>query len=221
MSEDGRPLGKIKGVGTQEAPFNAWGYVAIKAVLESMQFVASRSFRAQVVKALKDVGFPNADSLTEDHLIWVLRDVIRLRADLKPNRYSYGSGTSFLKVKLQNKGMRRYKAFQKALETVAGVIEWDHIPGRDADYLVRVVGKLGDPQMHVISEAIGAMDNVAEVFAPAELTIANSGVVDNFEPEDFLKFDLSDHPKPQPKLHLWRDEAFFEDNQLTLPYLSR
>jgi hypothetical protein len=220
MSEDGRPVGKIVGVGTQEDPFNAWGYVAIKAVLEGMQFVSGRAFRAQVVKALRDDGFANANSLTDDHLIWVFSNVIRLRADLKPNRYSYGSGTSFLKVKLVSKGMRRYKAFQTALETVAGVIEWDHIPGRDADYLVRVVGKLGDPQMHVISEAIAMMDNVAEVFAPAELTIANSGVVDNFQPEDFLKFDLSDHPRP-PKLHPWRDEAFLEDDQRTLPHLSR
>jgi len=220
MARPGESNEDIQGKGTQDEPLNAWGYVAVKVVLENLALEQINGLRSKVVTALTEAGYRNTKKLESPHLVEVLSSVLRLRADLKPNRYSYGSGTSFLMVKLKQKGMPRYKTFQKDLEGVAGVIEWDHIPGRNADYLIRVVGKLGDPQMHVISETISGMANVAEVYAPAELTIAKSGVVDNFQPEDFLKFDLEGHPTP-PKLHPWRDKVVLDDDQLTLPYLSR
>ncbi|MEJ6399550.1 hypothetical protein [Yoonia sp. 208BN28-4] len=209
--------GKIEGNGTREEPFNGWGYVALKTIIREFRFSQGQGFRSKVVKALKDAGFSGADSIQDAHLVEKLSQIVRLRVDLKPLRYSYGAGTCFLMVKLNRKGIIHYRAFQKGLSNVPGVIEWDHIPGKNADYLVRVVGKLGDTQMHYISEEISALDNVADVFAPAELTVTKSGVVDNFAPEDFLQFDLSDHPDP-PNLHPWK-EGVEDQRQPALPNL--
>ena len=209
--------GKIEGNGTREEPFNCWGYVAVKTIINELRFSQGQGFRSKVVKALKDAGFSGADSIQDTHLVEKLDDIVRLRVDLVPRRYSYGAGTCFLMVKLSRKGIARYRSFQKELDDVRGVIEWDHIPGKNADYLVRVVGKLGDAQMHFISEQISEIDNVAEVFAPAELTVTQSGIVDNFEPEDFLQFDLTGHPNP-PDLHSWNEEPdLLDPKQPKLP----
>ncbi|WP_143089858.1 hypothetical protein [Tropicimonas isoalkanivorans] len=183
--------------------------------MDTLSFEKRSGLRAQIVSALEAAGFPNAKKLSAPDLAEVLGSVIRLRVDIKPARYPFGAGTSFLMVKLREKGMPAYKSFQKALQDVPGVIEWDHIPGRNADYLIRVVGKVGDPQMHHISACIGKMSNVQDVYAPPELTVAKSGVVDNFVPEDFLKFDLSNHPNP-PRLHPWLDKADLDEAQLSL-----
>jgi len=199
---------KLQGRGTQSDPFNAWAYEAIKTILKN-----PKASRADIVKELQKQGFKNANSIKDDHINEIVDRVLRRRIDMAPKRYIYGSGTCFLMVKLKEKSMGHYKAFQQDIKGVDGVIEWDHIPGRNADYLVRVVGKLGDPQMHVISDELSKRPNVKEVYAPPELTIAKSGVVDNFEPEDFLNFDLSDHPKP-PTLHKWKEEAIIDDDEM-------
>jgi len=207
--------GHIAGKGTQDDPLDGWGYVAVKTIMDTLSFDRQPGLRSKIVAELEKAGFPNPKKLSKTDLEDALSAIMKLRVDLRPARYPYGAGTCFLMVKLEKKGMPAYKAFQRALQNAPGIIEWDHIPGRNADYLIRVVGKVGDPQMHYISAYIERMDNVKDVYAPPELTVAMSGVVDNFQPEDFLKFDLSNHPNA-PRLHPWLDDADLDEAQLSL-----
>lgn len=177
----------IVGDGTRNNPFNAAAYILLKTLKKD-----PLANLAKVTKEFEAAELPNPHKMSEAQFRKFTDSIITFRTALPARRYTFGSGTCFLMIKLKKKSREHYKAFEELIQSKKGVIEWDHIPGRNADYLVRVVGKLGDVQMHATSEILSDMPNVKEVYAPPELTVAKSGVIDNTEPDDFLWFDKNE-----------------------------
>lgn len=218
MARAGRPVKPtIQGSGSQDDPFNDWAYEALKTAIGALPFERQTGLLKKVHEALAELGYENPGKLKKPRLIEALDSVACVRLDLRPMRHGR-AGTCFVMTKLRNKSERHYLAFEKALDGVNGVIEWDQITGRGADYLIRVCGRPGDPRMNYISAALRSLDNVDDVWAAEGMGITKSGVVDNFLLEDFLEFNLKDHPCP-PRLHPWQDEP--EDGQPLLPNLPK
>jgi len=189
---------KIEGEGTLDTPFNATAYITLTSLKED-PFCTLDAIK-EALKEHTEI-FTNIEGYHRHPEAQNFRKGLTWRLDLPGLRYSNGAGTSFVMIKLKEKGLDFYDKFESDIATkIPGVIEWDQIPGRSADYLVRIVGKVGDEQTLRISETINRLDNVQDVYIPPELAITRSGVVDNFQPEDFLAFSGQAYEKLRERL---------------------
>lgn len=115
-----------------------------------------------------------------------LGEVLRFRISLEGRRTEEGC-TCLLRVHLNGKEKWRGKDEVVAvLNRMPGVVEWDELTGPEIDFLVRVADRLTGDLTEQISRELEVLPVVLNVTG---LHVRRSGIVDNFEPEQFLCFD--------------------------------
>lgn len=174
----------FKGEGTQKSPFNKRARHILRALIKN-----PRMRPADLVKDLSGIVNNITDLRTADLHKGPFADAVRYRVDLNPLRYRSGAGTCFINVKLHKKGAEEYHAFETGILSVCGIIEWDKISGDEVDYLVRIAGKVGDNLAEEIAEEVEKLPNVKSANMNRDIVIWKSGVVDSFEPDQFLEID--------------------------------
>lgn len=180
----------IKGDGTSSNPLRP-GRRAREII--RVLIGSPRASMKDIHAALEAAGLPDALALTNRHLQEEpLAHVLRFRVNLPALRHladgdPEAAGTCFLQVLLKNEQRWTGKnAFTAALSDIHGVVEWDEIGGNTTDFLVRVAGKSDGLLVDKVSKAL---ESLPQVHAVTTLQIRRSGIVDNFDPEHFLRFD--------------------------------
>lgn len=141
-----------------------------------------------VHEALRREGMRDAFGITNGMLgNGPLGDALRFRVSLAGRRTEGGACTCLLRVQLNSKGKwQGLDEVVKFLNCAPGVVEWDELTGNEPDFLVRVADMTTGPLTDRISRELEALP---AVFNVTSLHIRRSGIVDNFEPEQFLCFD--------------------------------
>lgn len=175
----------ISGDGTSKDPLRPGRRVReiIRALIRS-----PRASMKDVHEALKREGMRDAFGITNSMLgNGPLGDALRFRVSLAGRRTEGGACTCLLRVHLN--GKEKWKGLDEivaVLNRTPGVIEWDEITGTEIDFLVRIADINTGPLTTHISRELEALP---AVFNVTSLHIRRSGIVDNFEPEQFLCFD--------------------------------
>lgn len=146
-----------------------------------------RASMKDVHEALKREGMRDAFGITNGMLgDGPLGDALRFRVNLAGRRTEDGACTCLLRVHLNGKG--KWKGLDEVaafLNRTPGVVEWDELTGTEIDFLVRVADMTTGPLTDRICMELEALPAVLNV---TSIHIRRSGIVDNFEPEQFLCF---------------------------------
>lgn len=115
----------------------------------------------------------------------ILGELLQYRVDIVPQRTNGAGGTCLVRVSLINSELwEKIDFVRAAIAEIEGVIEWDEVTG-DFDFLVRVADESKGELTARVCQTISKLDGVHEV---RTINVRRSGVVDRFEPEDFLCF---------------------------------
>jgi DNA-binding Lrp family transcriptional regulator len=174
------------GDGSSHAPFNRKARDVVAALISNPRATAT-----EIIARLKGHTRGITDLRTTDINEGNFANVIRYRVAIEPKRYNEdnSAGTSFVIVSLDDANEEQSRAvFRQQIATVSGVIEWDLVTSKEFDYLVRVAAKSSHAEGKRIVADIKALPGVKKA-SMSELTIWESGIVDNFSPEHFLEFE--------------------------------
>lgn len=180
------------GDGSSRDPFNRKARDVLAALIRN-----PRATVRDIVGHLKLTGTRGIDDLRTNHLNeGKFASVVRYRVAIEPRRYNEdnSAGTSFVIVSLNGANDENSRElFRQQIATVSGVIEWDLVTSKEFDYLVRVAAKSSHAEGKHIAAHIEALPVVKRA-SMSELTIWESGIVDNFRPEHFLEFEPAKAP---------------------------
>lgn len=175
-----------KGLGTQDSPFPAIVRELVNRLLKTP--------RLSIDRIKEEIGeLPGASALRKDDLEnGDLANALVFRLHLKNMRSvntkepheKPSPGTIFVDVKLKEVNLENQSSFEKDINNVRGVVEWDGIQG-ERDYLVRIVNS---GHTFRIRDEISKISTVKSCTI-STINVAYSGIVDKFEADDFFNIN--------------------------------